>query len=531
MKRLFLATLLLTACTPEPSVSDKLAEADRYFQEHGGEPGYRAAAYDLYREALEAPGTKQEHLRAHFGLGMIGLFDLVQGLPRLLVTDPAKEDEPSDMPPADALARTVDTLVHVAIDKGIVEHLAVVAAEKDFSFNFIHLVFPATDATQKSIDLSGEWDLAEIRIVYGAAQLVVAIEELGYSYDGLFEAVMKAALSGEPLPEIPSNPRDIPAWLVDAAKASGLEPLPWLDPAFGVLGKNDRIATVKDRLDKGFGAMADAMIYLQAEKDDQKNDVFPKSSFAKTVITKLIQSDDITLSVVGTVLAADLLQDLFARLRDSVIDPAKPFIIPQELLDYIETLLEGAYDGPSNLVELRVPALRVVKFFDNPIADLKAAKGGLLPAFDAAGEFVVESEQEPWIDENENGLAEDGEYKDTGVDGFVDNNDDGVPENTGRLGAGNNKFDQPLAFTPYGSTVTGTTLPLKHKSPAGKIDAPNGIVDPVYLFFGDASFHGLFVPIVQNVDTELYEADLDAGYTNGDLMRLTSSLVWLIQTE
>jgi hypothetical protein len=524
VKRILLAALLLSACRADLSVDEKLKQADSYLSEHGGEPGYRAVAYDLYQESL-ADGNKAEQLRAHFGLGMIGLFDLVQGLPHMLEKDPAKEGDSGDLPPADALARTVDILIHQSVDKGIVAHLGVVAAEDDFTFNFKHLVFPVTDSTQKVVDLSGEWDLTEVRMLYGTAQVVVAVEELGYSYDGLFEAVLKAALSGATLPPLPSNPRDIPAWLVDTAKTTGLEPLPWLDPAFGVLGGHNRMDSVKDRLDKGFGAMSDGMRYLIAEKDSQADDVFPNKKFAGSILTKLLPKDP-TLSLVGAAITPQILGDLFEALHAGVTDANKPFILPPSVSGLIEPLLASAYDGPDNLVDLRMPALRLVSFFDNPIADLKSAKDGVLPAFNATGDFVVESEQEPWTDKNDDGVVDDGEYKDTGVDGFVDQDNDGVADFAGRPGAGNGKYNDLMALT-----GADTLPPLKHKNPQGKIEAANGIVDPLYLFFGDASFHGALVPIVKNDVDGPYEADFTHDYANGDLMRLVSSLIWLVQAQ
>lgn len=514
--------LLAAGCAAELSVDEKLDKADDLFSEHGGEPGYRAAAYDLYKEALDDAGSDKQRLRAHFGVGMIGFLDLAQGLPRLFVEDPNAPE--AELPPADVLARTVDTLVHEAVDKGIVEHLAVVAAQKDFSFVFTHLVFPVTDVTLTPIDLSGEWDQAEIRVIYGFLQTVVGLEELVYSYDGVVETALKAALSGAELPPLPTNPRALPDWLASAAEAAGLKPLPWLDPKFGLLNKNHRLADAKDRLDKGLSAMHEAFLYLEAEKDLQTDDVFPNNQFVKTILMRFFPKEA-SLSLLGAVIKTDMLRDVFGNLHTSVIDKNKPFLVPDSLWTYIEALL-GDYGGPQTPPDLKMPALRLINLFSDPIQDLKAPADGLLPAFDAKGRFVVESEQEVWTDTNNNGDAEPGEFKDKGVDGFVDVNHDNVADFAGRLGEGNAEFDFYLGL------VTGPTKDLRHVNPASKAnDEANGIVDPVYLFFGDASMHGVMVPIIDGTGLDLYAADLDTPYTNADLMRLVSSLAWFIDTQ
>lgn len=518
MKRIFFAlglTLLAASgCTTEPSNADKLDLADQYLSEHGGEPTYRAVAYDLYKEVLEGPDDKSQAVRAHFGVGMIGFLDLVQGLPRMLETDEDSEESSGGMPPADALAGTINSVVHEVVDKGIVQHFEVVRQEADFSFTFETLSFPPTDPTKKPIVLSGEWDLTEINAIYGILQAVVGTVELLYAYDKVPETVLTAALSGVEIPEMPSNPADLPAWITKVAKLVGLDPLPWLDPAFGKLGDKALLVPIRERFVLGFGALEASMRYLQDESDKQTDDVFPNDEFLESILNKLMPGDDLIAGVLGGIITPVELEELAGALRASV-DDGEVFILPDFLWDLLDTLLS---DKPNDPIELRMPGLKLSSFFTNPIVDLKDRETGLLPYYDDKGLFVLETEQEPWSDDNGNELVDDGEFDDTGVDGFVDLDLDGLADFAGRPGKGNAVFDYELGFNDPG---------LRHESPLGVLDDANGIIDPAYLFFGDATFGGALTPITTGTETT-YMADDTKPYTNADLMRLTSSLVWIL---
>lgn len=522
MKRLFLAlgltALVASGCTSEPSNTDKLEQADEYLSEHGGEPAYRAVAYDLYKEVLEGPDDQSQAVRAHFGVGMIGFLDLAQGLPRLLTTDEESEDSSGGMPPADALAGTIDALVHEVVDRGIVQHFEVVRQQPDFAFTFKTLSFPPTDPTQKPIVLSGEWDLTEINAIYGLLQTVVGTVELVYAYDKVPETVLTAALSGAELPEMPTNPSELPAWVTEVAKLVGLDPLPWLDPAFGKLSDKALLAPIRERFALGFGALETAMQYLQDESDSQSDDVFPKDKFLESILKKLLPGDDLIAGVVGGVIGSDEIEQLTGALRSSVEDETV-FILPDFLWDLLDTLISKK---PNDPIELHMPGVKLSSFFTNPITDLKDREAGLLPYYDDKGLFVLESEQEPWVDDNGNELVDDGEWEDVGVDGFIDLDLDGEADFAGRPGKGDGKFNDELGLNDA-TTLQG----LRHKSPLGAVDLDNGIVDPAYLFFGDATFGGALMPITTGTETT-YKADTTKPYTNADLMRLTSSLIWII---
>jgi len=92
----------------------------------------------------------------------------------------------------------------------------------------------------------------------------------------------------------------------------------------------------------------------------------------------------------------------------------------------------------------------------------------------------------------------------------------------GRPGAGDSVFNTYLGLSPAG-------FDLSHTTPAGTVDAGNGIVDPIYLFFGNASMNGMLIPVVATGNPDApYAADTTKTYTNADLIGLVSSIVWMV---
>ncbi len=536
MKTRILSTLLLAfvftaGCSvEEPPTAEKLAEAERYLSEHGGEAAYRALAFDLYKDVVEA-GTEDEQVRAHFGLGMIQFLDLVQAIPSLVASSGGAEGEEAggaSLPPPEQLAKTIHVFVHQALEKGIVDHFAHVIAQPDFTFTFENLVLPATEPTQPTVVLSGEWDITEIAGLYGVFQIAVGAVDLVYAYDGVLATVLDAALSGKPVPAMPSNPAEIPAWISEAAIALGLKPLPWLRPEFGKLADPAELVAIRARFVDGFGALTLSMEYLDAEHDDQGDDVFPKSSFVSTLVAKFTQ--DFIASTAANLLGYGVLHETFSDLKASVEHDGSVYIPADgiwNLLGQAKSFL-GEYDGPLDPVGMRIPGLNLSRLFSHPITDLKDPKAGLLPWFDAEGTFFSESEQEPWTDKNGNGDADAGEFTDGGIDGFLDADFDGVADAAGRPGDGDTVFNDYL-----GLRTDATRLgPIGHESPCadGAVDRPNGIVDPVYLFFCNGNFNGLLVPVTDSTSSmELYEVDGSRDYGNPDIMRLLSTIVWLVE--
>src|SRR5690606_14309050 len=115
--------------------------------------------------------------------------------------DESAEGEDTALPPAEDLAPVIDTLLHELLGTGIVEPWRAVVAADDFSFTFgpdpadssaPGLVLNLAGGT--TLDLNGEWDLAEIRLIYGVLQSALAVVELAYAWDGVVETALSVAL-------------------------------------------------------------------------------------------------------------------------------------------------------------------------------------------------------------------------------------------------------------------------------------------------------------------------------------------------
>ncbi len=479
-----LVTLLAVfgmGCAAETSIDDKLTQADAYLSEHPTEPGYRAVAHQLYSEVLADADSRDFKVRAHFGLGMIGFIDLIQGVPQLVAGLGGSDDEEGGtaLPPAAELTETIDILLHEVLETGIADHFGEVLKEDDFAFTFSNFVFPATDPASQDIVLNGEWDMTEIGGIYGAIQVVLALEELVYAYDGVVETAIGALLSGGEIPALPENLDEAPAWLTETAVALGLDPLPWLDPAFG---KTDaaRLIPVRARLADGFGALADAMQYLYDEQDDQEENLLPKSNPVGRLLRILVGIDMLVENAIGGLVKTDGLQALFEGLEESVRDDSVAFAAP----DWVWSLLDlvigfSDFEGASDPISLGIPGVNLSSLFvaDTHIADLKA----VLPAFDTEGMFVYASE---------------------------------ATDDTDRA-----------QTVPSGLHALFADI-------EGRVDPANGVVDPLYLFFNDASFNGLLVPLEASSETTGpdYVADMDGSYENGDIMKLVSNLIEIVSS-
>jgi hypothetical protein len=504
---------LVSACVTQQTPIQKLELAEQYLSKHGGDASYRAVAYDLFKDVLVESQSDNEKVRAHFGVGMIGTLDLLQAIPPLLVAEDGEDEtaaEESTLPPADKLAATLRILVREVISKGIAEHFKIVSAEDAFQFRFEKLVLPFPGAKDDLLDLSGDWDLTEIRLIYALTEFLATTVEYVYAYDGLVETVLRAALSGADLPPMPESPADFPAWFVEAAQATGLDPLPWLDPAFGILAEPDAMPLLQARMVDSMGAIVGSMTHLLGEETtNQDSHIFTKNNFPGKAISLFVPEASQYIFILNALFGPERIRELFIEVQRSLAEPEDVFAAP----DFVWQLLGAALDlikfeGPSDPVSLRVPAVNLSAFFTHPIQDLKDRNNGLLPHYDAEGFFTVHSEQEP-------GNADD--FTDIGIDGFIH----AATEPT-RPGAGDDTWNDRL-----GLRGSDTLPPISHFTPFDRIDDPNGIVDPVYLFFGDASFNGWFYPITNSETGPAYKANKDVTYGNPDLMRLLSSIVWI----
>lgn len=532
---MLIAAIGFAGCSKEADLAGKLDEAETLLRHQGGSAWHRGIALGLYRDVLEGTPNEGQRLRAQFGVGMIGVLDLIQAVPRLvdgLASGGSAEGEDTALPPAKDLAPVIDTLLHELLETGIVEPWRAVIAADDFSFTFgpdpadaaaPGLVLNLAGGT--TLDLNGEWDLTEIRLIYGVIQGALAVVELAYAWNGVVETALSVTLGEGEIPPLPASPAEIPGWVVDAVEARGVA-IPWLDPEFGVLADPAALTSTRARLSEGLGALVEGLNYLRAEEDSQRDDLLEAATFAEDLLG-LVGVDLGALAVAANILSVDKIADLLSRLKDSLDDSSATFVPPPFIVDLLGLIGEGgialtAYNGPKDPVGLRIPGLRLHKLFDDPILDLKAPSAGLLPAFDPAGRFIVDSEQEPCASGS---LLACSAFSDEGVDGLVDADLDGIPDDPGggRPGVGNGIWNDPLSLR------AGDTLPpLLHTAPDGTTEPSNGIVDPVYLFFANADFNGFLAPLTDAIGAEAVSVATGV-YTNPDLMRLLSAVVWIVE--
>lgn len=533
--------LALVSCSKPIDPAARLVEAEELLRHRGGDAWYRGIALGKYRDVLDASPTADQKLRAEFGIGMIGALDLIQAVPLLvegLTGDEGDEGASTTLPDAADLAPTIATLLHELLGTGIVERWRPVVAKDEFSFTFAPLpgddsarglVLDLTDDT--TLDLNGTWDLTEIRLVYGVLQTALAVVDLAYAWDGLVVTALEVALGEGEIPEMPASPAEIPAWLTDALIARGVDPLPWLDPDFGVLPSAADLAPIRARLSDGFGILIAAFDHVASESGGQNDHLLKAATFTGDLLD-LIGVDLGTLSVAANILSVPSLRDLLARFDASLASGGPAFLPPPFVVDLLGLVGQGgvaltAYEGPNDPVGLRVPGLRLANLFDQPILDLKAADEGLLPAFDGGGRFIVASEQETCTTGTSRACTA---FEDTGIDGAIDADLDGVADdpNAGRPGAGDAIWNDPVALR---DGRAGQLPPIVHEAPSGVTEPSNGIVDPVYLFFANPDFNGFFVPLTDAVagSSEAVSVATGHSYTNPDLMRLLSSIVWIIE--
>lgn len=528
-----LGLLLGTGCTRE-TLDEKLDRADSWLRHRGGEAHYRAAAIGLYREVLDAEPTSAQRVRAQFGVGMIGVADLLQAVPLLvdsLAADPdaPAEDDGSALPPAADLVPVILQLLQSLLDDGIVRPWTdVLTTAPDFSFQFgpdpadpeaRGLVLPALFEGGNPLNLNGVWDRVEIGLIRGLLQTVLALVDGVAAYDGVLLLAFELALGEGEVPEVPPHPADWPDWVVDALTARGVSPLPWLRDDFGRLSDLAAWAGVRTRASDGLNGLAAAFASLVG--DTRPADVLlSRDRFIQDLLALAGVDGGIIGNAVAGVLPATTLSLIVDDLALS-LDEADAVFVPGPGLVNLIDLLSLLYPGPNDPVGLRWPGLNPSVLFDDPATDLKL----VLPVFDADGRFAVASEQEPCFDGS---VLLCLEFDDVGVDGAADTSGDGQADdpNAAPVGAGNGVWDEPIALRDG-----DTGPPLVHVNPQGVTEPANGIVDPLYLFFDDASFGGVLRLLEVDPDGggNSYRPATDATYANPDLMRLLSSILWLAE--
>lgn len=529
-----LSLITLAGCYSEDDLTARelLAKADGLL-ENGGltEAEPRAFALDYYWQAYEKdPTDPLVDSHVNLGLALIKTFNLIESFVALLdVLFPPETEEGTDsainFSPED-LYRIIEAINIGAIREigGHYAHVAINYPETTFYLNDTQLNLKGLI----SLDLSGELDAGEIRLFGGLFETIAAVLDLLFAYERLPETLFSMLLNqefdlgytGDPAKFFNQTPEAFPNPLLNTYFGTALE---------GGL----YVTQAGERLALALGLWHECFIGLAAEEDDQSDDILPNDDLVGKLLTMIgMDATDPTISLIAgqSAIIINLLTDLFGGLKASIV--GETIFDPNPLLGLVLSLVGGGAD-------LVLPGLDLHAFFADPVLDLK----DLFPAFymEDEGDFIagdlrLVTEQEDFVDANENGTYDNGEdFTDSGIDGFVDADYDGVPDSVwpeeysiidanwpdGILGRNDGRFTDKPGYR----DVTADILrlpPLGHYNPITEENEPaNGIVDHTYFFWLDPSFGGLLVECEQ---TDSQIVITDQPMRNGNLNGLISTL-------
>jgi hypothetical protein len=541
VKKIAITTLLLITlggCYSEDDLTARelLAKADGLLENGGltdSEP--RSYAMDYYWQAYEKdPSDPLVDSHVNLGLGLIKTFNLIESFVALLdVLFPADVAEDSEsainFSPED-LYRIIEA-INIGAIREIGGHYAHVAINYPDTVLFLNDTALNLDGLI-SLDLSGELDAGEIRLLGGLFQTLAGVLDLLFAYEGLPETLFSMLLNEE----FDLGYAGDPARFFNQAPEAFPNPL--LDTYFGTALEGGLLVTeAGERLALAIGLWHECFVGLAAEEDDQSNDILPNDDLVGKLLTMFgMDTSDPTISLLAgqSAMIIDLMIDLFGGLRASIVGDR--VFDPNPLLGLVLSLVGGG-------AEIVLPGLDLNAFFSDPVLDIK----DLSPSFYleqsgdySAGDLILETEQEDFVDENEDGTYNDGEeFTDSGVDGFVDADLDGVADLTwpteyttvdpnwpdDRLGRNDGRFTDKPGYRDHESNILRLP-PLGHFNPVIEENDPaNGVVDHVYFFWLEPSFGGLLVESVQvgNV-ISITEGTLRNGTLNGLISALGTML-------
>jgi hypothetical protein len=516
--------VLFSSCTGKEGSLEKLERAEAYLRSHGGSAHYRALAYALYQSALPGLEEPSQRYRAYFGLGTIPLLDLLQAGVFALVTPPSSPSSPPSLPP-ELLYQLLDHFITSYLQERILDFYAPLTVAESFRFSFENLTLPnPLPGSTLPVDLSGVWDQGDIALIYGTLELILGLWHYLKAYPDLVPFLLKLLTFPEP-PSLPTVPPEIPPAFFQWVSRVTEGRIPWLDQGFATLRDPEEITRSQSFVLSGLDALLQGFSLTETEATPPELALIAREDTLfhlalRFDLPAVIGFPGELLEVPLKPLSSSLFRRIVATARESFTDPATAFTFPKEVWELLKTAIQllGKSRIPSTPIELRFPALRLSYLYASPVTDLKA----LLP-LRSDGRIAFESEVEPWEDENQNGVRDCQEpYEDIGVEGAVDSDNDGNPDLLETpQGKGNRRWDDPFGVR------DGTTLPpLYHRNPREEWEPPNGVVNPLYLFFPDPTFGGVLVPLAGS-DT-IVSPDLTRTYTNPDLNRFLSLLWGLI---
>jgi len=498
---------------------EKLIQGETLLRKEGGSAHYRSLALDLFSSALPDLEEKEKY-RAYFGIGTVHFLDLLHLLFWFL-SHPPKEGS-SPLPPPETLLAILNTLVDTTLRKGIVEPYRKVlsATSPGFvTFYFEKLSFPNPITSQGGpVDLKGEWDRTDLFLILGTIEWILGNWEFLNAYEGLLQGFLTLLLLPDPPPPPKTFP-EIPAYWDRLLGKAFPQGSPFTSPSFLTLSHKERAERGYEDILTGTENLQNGIKNWKNEQDPQEDDLFPNTGILLFLVRRLglapLLGEEFPLEILETLIQPGDITSAVESFYYSHRDENRPFLLPQkawELLSLSAEALTLPDSFPKDPVDLRFPAIRFVRLYSTPPTDLKK----LLPVGEG-GSLLAESEQEPFTDWNGNLTWDPGEpFEDKGVEGRVS------PTEESRPGKGDGRWNDPP-----GVRSSSTLLPLFHKNPKGEWEPPNGVVNPLYLFFPDGSFGGVLLPYKKEEGGK-FTANTETPFTNPDLNRFLSLLLWLV---
>ena len=529
---------LMVGCGPEKLSKEQKFDAARDLtQNRYMDDGYRAQAMGYWRELDEdrASLTAEQKQWVDFGIGILTMVDMVQGVQDLLQelisgSDEGSEDEASsDATEESAItgevaAKLVTGIRDNFLQTELVERFErVLAANPNFEAEF------ACRDGQVDCMLVGNLDSGEILLFTGLLGVTSSLLEQLTAREGLIEFALDTAMDPPALDESQNLFRQLPelayATLDTYARAhyqKGFADSPMFELKSGS-------ATLSEQQ----GAMVKYLTMLRdgfkaTEGDDSESgEVFDRDNYIGDILTEFVGLEDLGLAdiVIDSISVTELREELdgvVASFAATSTDAAGAYYFPALYAD-LKGLAGDLLPDPS---DAHIPSVWLGGLFTADKADWKT---GLLPRFDASdGAFYAQWEQEPY-EYDVDKLLGPARYKDVGVEGVPYAFDLTTMLNDGSVatfGADNDDFDSEVAKREAGDVIP----PLGHYDPDGNLERPNGYVNPMYLFWSDGSFAGMLAPTV-NVgtgDDPVYAANPAEQYANRNLNGLVSALLSLI---
>jgi hypothetical protein len=423
----------------------------------------RNRARTLYQTGLDGLhriGNAQDRnfveVHGHAGIAIVMMYDLIRI--STLISDQITRNQGTDFDFERLIPLFMASCQGVVIPMTNHFDAAIEASTGEYRLNIedAEIQFYRLHQPLMSINLSGEWDLAELHIMRALFLLIEVGLENVLLYDGAFKFLI------EFLNDVTAGNINFEHEFVSFLNQPGKTfENPLLDDLFGPISEGGREMLTENRYRFGlvFVSLGTAMEHMINETDDQTDDYFNREQWIEDLLMifgldPTMLEDIVSLMPVGDdfqVVLLKVVADLMLSLGHSAW--GEELFNPADVID--SALASLGLAGFGDMIAINLPLMDLSAFTTNPIDDLRE----LLPAFYAED---IHNEQ--------------GEIIHRAGD-FV-------------LGGSEQFDDDGETFTDDGQAFND----VAHLHPNGfREDPPNGSYDEMYVYFSNPSINGLFL--------------------------------------